>query len=40
MLGESGVWLTELTPLRADLESIFLSLTEHDQLGRNQGTGA
>ena len=36
VLGEAGVWLTELTPRRADLESIFLSLTEHDQLGRDE----
>ena len=36
VLGEAGVWLTELTPRRADLESIFLSLTEHDQLGGDE----
>ena len=36
VLGEAGVWLTELTPRRADLESIFLSLTEQDQLGRDE----
>jgi ABC-2 type transport system ATP-binding protein len=40
VLGEAGVWLTELTPLRADLESIFLTLTEHDHLGREQGGAA
>jgi ABC-2 type transport system ATP-binding protein len=40
VLGEAGVWLTELSPLRADLESIFLSLTEHDQLGADQGRSA
>ena len=33
MLGEAGVWLTELSPVRADLESIFLELTEGEQLG-------
>jgi ABC-2 type transport system ATP-binding protein len=33
VLGEAGVWLTELGPVRADLESIFLELTEGDQLG-------
>jgi ABC-2 type transport system ATP-binding protein len=32
-LGEAGVWLTELSPVRADLESIFLELTEGEQLG-------
>jgi ABC-2 type transport system ATP-binding protein len=33
VLGQAGVWLTELTPVRADLESVFLSLTAHDELG-------
>ncbi len=33
VLGEAGVWLTELSPVRADLESIFLQLTEGDHLG-------
>ena len=33
VLGEAGVWLTELTPLHADLESIFLTLTEYDRMG-------
>ena len=33
VLGEAGVWLTELTPVRADLESIFLEVTEGEQLG-------
>jgi ABC-2 type transport system ATP-binding protein len=32
-LGEAGIWLTGLSPLRADLESYFLQLTETDQLG-------
>ncbi|MFY1574810.1 ABC transporter ATP-binding protein [Verrucosispora sp. WMMD703] len=27
MLGEQGVWVRELTPLRPDLESVFLELT-------------
>ena len=35
LLGEAGIWLAELTPVRADLESIFLTLTEHDGLGSN-----
>ena len=33
LLGEAGVWLTELGPVRADLESIFLEVTEGEQLG-------
>jgi len=33
VLGEAGIWLTGLAPVRADLESIFLTLTEHDGLG-------
>jgi len=32
-LGEAGVWLTELTPVRADLEAIFLTLTDGERLG-------
>jgi ABC-2 type transport system ATP-binding protein len=39
-LGESGIWLTELSPLRADLESYFLQLTENDQLGDHAPGGA
>lgn len=33
VLGEAGIWLSELTPLRADLETYFLALTEDEQLG-------
>ena len=33
VLGEAGVWLDELTPLRADLESVFLDLTEGNRMG-------
>ena len=33
VLGEAGVWLSELTPVRADLEAIFLTLTDADRLG-------
>jgi ABC-2 type transport system ATP-binding protein len=33
VLGEAGIWLTELAPVRADLETIFLELTADDQLG-------
>ncbi len=32
-LAEAGIWLTELTPLRADLEAYFLQLTEAEELG-------
>jgi ABC-2 type transport system ATP-binding protein len=34
ILGEAGVWLTALSPVGGDLESIFLSLTENERLGR------
>ena len=37
-LGEAGLWLTSLTPLRRDLESVFLELTATDSL--NHGDGA
>ena len=32
-LGEADIWLTELTPLRPDLETFFLQLTDADKLG-------
>lgn len=32
-LGAAGIWLTELTPVRRDLEAVFLELTSGDQLG-------
>jgi ABC-2 type transport system ATP-binding protein len=32
-LGEAGIWLSALTPLRRDLESVFLELTAGDTLG-------
>jgi len=35
VLGEAGIWLTELTPLRADLEAYFLQLTEAEELGHD-----
>ncbi|KAA1416982.1 ABC transporter ATP-binding protein [Nocardioides humilatus] len=35
VLAEAGIWLSELTPLRADLESYFLQLTEADELGHD-----
>jgi ABC-2 type transport system ATP-binding protein len=34
-LGEAGIWLSELSPLRADLESYFLQLTEAEELGHD-----
>ncbi|MDP3894591.1 ABC transporter ATP-binding protein [Nocardioides sp.] len=39
VLGEAGIWLTGLTPVRRDLESVFLELTEADTLG-HEATGA
>jgi len=33
-LAESGIWLSELSPVRADLETVFLELTAADTLGR------
>ena len=33
VLAQAGVWLTQLSPVGGDLESIFLSLTEHERLG-------
>jgi ABC-2 type transport system ATP-binding protein len=38
-LGEAGVWLTELAPVRADLESIFLDLTDTERLGAEPSAG-
>jgi ABC-2 type transport system ATP-binding protein len=32
-LGAAGIWLTELTPVRRDLEAVFLELTADDVLG-------
>ncbi len=36
VLGEAGIWLRELTPLRPDLETVFLELTRSEQLGGAQ----
>ena len=33
-LAGAGIWLSELTPVRADLETVFLELTAGDTLGR------
>lgn len=35
-LGSAGIWLTELTPVRRDLESVFLELTAGTDLGSTQ----
>jgi len=32
VLGESGIWLSELSPMRPDLETVFLQLTAGDTL--------
>lgn len=32
-LGGAGIWLTELTPVRRDLEAVFLELTSGTELG-------
>ncbi|CAB4727464.1 MAG: ATP-binding cassette domain-containing protein [Actinobacteria bacterium] len=36
-LGAAGIWLSELTPLRPDLETYFLELTAADTLGTTTG---
>ena len=33
MLAEQGLYVDELTPVRADLESVFLELTAEEHLG-------
>lgn len=33
LLADAGLYLSELTPVRADLETIFLELTADDQMG-------
>ena len=33
MLADAGIYLSELTPIRADLETVFLQLTADDTLG-------
>jgi ABC-2 type transport system ATP-binding protein len=35
-LGAAGIWLTELTPVRRDLEAVFLELTAGTELGGDQ----
>jgi ABC-2 type transport system ATP-binding protein len=39
-LADGGVYLAELVPVRADLESVFLQLTEESTLGHGQDLGA
>ncbi len=38
-LADAGIYLTELVPLRGDLESVFLSLTEGEALGTGPDLG-
>lgn len=35
-LGAAGIWLSELTPVRRDLESVFLELTSGTEMGAEQ----
>jgi ABC-2 type transport system ATP-binding protein len=41
-LGSAGIWLRELSPVRTDLETVFLELTEGEALGHatDPSTGA
>ncbi len=39
LLAESGLFVSELVPLRADLESVFLELTEASTLGHGPDIG-
>jgi ABC-2 type transport system ATP-binding protein len=36
-LAAEQIWLSELTPVRADLETVFLELTAEDTLGHEEG---
>ncbi|GAA4824156.1 ABC transporter ATP-binding protein [Nocardioides caeni] len=36
VLGDADLWLSELTPLRPDLETFFLALTDTERLGADQ----
>jgi len=38
VLAEAGLYLSELTPVRADLETIFLELTADDRMGATRPT--
>jgi ABC-2 type transport system ATP-binding protein len=35
-LGEAGIWLSEISPLHTDLESVFLELVDEDRRERGQ----
>lgn len=39
ILGERGIWLSELSPLKTDLESVFLGLTQHEVPGGSTHRG-
>ena len=39
-LADAGVWLTALTPLRRDLETVFLELTAGQALGENDAVAS
>ena len=39
-LAEGEIWMTSLTPLRRDLESVFLELTADETLGHHEQGGA
>jgi ABC-2 type transport system ATP-binding protein len=40
VLAEQRIWLRELQPVRADLESVFLQLTDDDSLHAGRSAGA
>jgi ABC-type multidrug transport system ATPase subunit len=39
VLAQQGLFVSELTPIRADLESVFLGLTSEEHLGATQHAG-
>jgi ABC-2 type transport system ATP-binding protein len=38
LLGERGLWVRELTPVAADLETAFLEITQGQGLGETPGS--
>ena len=40
LLAEQDLYVAELTPIRRDLETVFLELTAEEHLGAADGTGA
>ncbi len=40
LLADQGLYVSELTPVRADLESVFLELTAEEHLGATGGNGS